>query len=128
MFEDEALLTLIAQTDIEQALLDWLLDYADDLVFASSVVDYHGVAHAALSLREQVTGRQKMLMVQIRSSQAGVAGLCSRLGDDFGGAAIRYWVIPVSDSGVLGEQSAAPRSPARPDTISPVATDQEGPD
>lgn len=102
---EQSLLVLIADTRIKEPVLDWLLDYRQDMVFSSDLVDCHGVEHAALSVREQVTGRQPRVMVQLQIPLRDARELCAALGVAFPRAGIRYWIMPVLDTGTL----AAPR-------------------
>lgn len=103
---EQCVLVLIANTSVEEPLFDWLLDYSDDMVFSSDIVDCHGIEHAALSLREQVTGRQPKLMVQLQIALGEARTLCAQLGGAFPNAGIRYWIAPVIEAGHLGGASA----------------------
>ena len=104
---EQSVLVLIADTRIEESLFDWLLDYQDDMVFSSDVVDCHGIEHASLSLREQVTGRQPKLMVQLQVPLTEARELCAALGEAFPTAGIRYWITPVLEAGHLEASRSA---------------------
>ncbi|HKK07063.1 MAG TPA: DUF3240 family protein [Gammaproteobacteria bacterium] len=103
---EQCVLVLIANTTVEEPLFDWLLDYSDEMVFSSQVVDCHGIEHAALSLREQVTGRQPKLQVELQVPLAEARAICTALGDAFPSAGIRYWIAPVIEAGNLGRSEA----------------------
>lgn len=119
---EPCVLVLIANTSVEEPLFDWLLDYSDDMVFSSEVVDCHGIEHTALSLREQVTGRQPKLMVQLQVPLDAARALCAALGQAFPSAGIRYWIAPVIEAGHLGG-NLAQRQGERDAQLPPVAED-----
>lgn len=98
---EQCVLVLIANTSIEEPLLDWLLDYSDEMVFSSEIVDCHGIEHTALNLREQVTGRQPKLMVQLQVGLMEARAVCAALSRAFPTAGIRYWIAPIIEAGHL---------------------------
>lgn len=102
---DPCLLVMVADPAIRDHLVDWLLDYQDEMVFSAEAVDCYGIDPASLSLREQVSGRQGKLQVQIQCQLAEARALCSGLNRAFPGAAIRYWIQPVWEAGVVGHAS-----------------------
>jgi len=103
----ECVLTLIAPMQLEDALVDWLLDYDPDMLFTSQALDFHGVAHDELDTAEQVTGRQRRLAIQLQVSHETARDVRSRLAAAFRRAGLRYWISPVVESGVLGRTMAA---------------------
>lgn len=105
---EQCVLVLIANTTVEEPLFDWLLDYSDDMVFSSQVVDCHGIEHAALSLREQVTGRQPKLQVELQVPLVEARAICVALGEAFPSAGIRYWIAPIIEAGYLGRSETGP--------------------
>jgi len=111
---EQCVLVLIANTSVEEPLFDWLLDYSDEMVFSSEVVDCHGIEHTALSLREQVTGRQPKLRVELQVPLAEARALCTALGRAFPAAGIRYWITPVIEVGHLGGAGAGTGSEPAP--------------
>ncbi|MCC6609084.1 MAG: DUF3240 family protein [Burkholderiales bacterium] len=104
---EESLLVLIVDTRIQEPVLDWLLDYREDILFTSGRVDCHGVEHAALSDREQVSGSTPRLMVQLQVPLAEARRICAGLGAALPKAGIRYWIVPLLEQGLLGP-SAGP--------------------
>lgn len=111
---EQSLLVLIADRRMKEPLFDWLLGYHDDLVFTSHVVECHGVEHAVLSLREQVSGTQPRLMVQLQIPLQDARRLCAALGTAFPAAGIRYWITPVLETGHL--EAPAPATAVSPET------------
>lgn len=105
---EQSLLVLVADTRIEEPVLDWLLDYREDILFTSDLVDCHGVEHAALSVREQVSGRQPRLMVQLRVPLEEGRRICSGLRAAFPKAGIHYWIVPVIEQGRLDAADEPP--------------------
>lgn len=95
------LFTLICDYGMEEPLADWLLEYADDMVFSSEPIDCHGIAHEVLSSREQVSGRQRKLMLQMQMTLDQAEQLRDALARAFPHAAIRYWTTPVIGAGQL---------------------------
>lgn len=99
---NECVLLLIVSRELEDALIDWLLDYHAELIFTSQAVSCHGLSHTQLDTAEQVTGKQQRLSVQIQLSVDEAREVCARLHQAFPRAQIRYWITPVLESGQLG--------------------------
>lgn len=97
----QCLFVLICDHGMEEPLADWLLEYADDMVFSSEPIDCHGIANEALSSREQVSGRQRKLMLQIQISMDKAQRLREALARAFPNAALRYWITSLAAAGQL---------------------------
>nr|BAL56134.1 hypothetical conserved protein [uncultured Gammaproteobacteria bacterium] len=95
------LLTLIANPDLEEALVDWLLRYEARYGFTSSRVDGHSSRLEGLSLAEQVAGRRRLVRFQMCVDEQELAFLLERLKLDFANSGIQYWVAPVIASGLV---------------------------
>lgn len=97
----EFLLTLNVPFALEEAIVDCLLTFESDHGFCSFQVYAHDHRNEGLSLAEQVSGRQKRLRFQMYVEQRVLAELLARLREEFSGAGIRYWVMPVVDNGMI---------------------------
>ena len=100
---DECVLTILAPPAIEEALVDWLLELPEEVVFSSEPVSYHGTEHGVLDVREQVTGSQRRLLFHLQIPLETARELCSRLRSEFPDSSLRYWISPVLESGLLGK-------------------------
>jgi hypothetical protein len=101
MNHKEYLITLNAPPSLEEAIVDCLLTFESEHGFSSFPVYAHDHRNEGLSLAEQVSGRQKKLRFQMYVGEAVLADLLARLRQEFSGAGIRYWVMPVVDNGTI---------------------------
>jgi len=93
------LLTINAPPTLEDAVVDCLLTVENAHGFSSFPINTHDRLHIGLSLAEQVSGRQKKICFQIYVHKANIAGLLTRLRDEFSGSGIHYWVTRVIEHG-----------------------------
>lgn len=101
MSSKEYLVTLNAPMSLEEAIVDCLLTFESEHGFSSFPVYAHDHRNEGLSLAEQVSGRQKKLRFQMYVEEAVLSALLEQLRQDFSGAGIRYWVLPVVDHGII---------------------------
>jgi hypothetical protein len=101
MNHKEYLVTLNAPLSLEEAIVDCLLTFESEHGFSSFPVYAHDHRNEGLSLAEQVSGRQKKLRFQMYVEEAILSILLTRLKQEFSGAGIRYWVLPVADNGII---------------------------
>jgi hypothetical protein len=94
----DCLVILNAPSSLEEAVVDCLLTLESEHGFTSFPVNVHHHENKGLSLTEQVSGRQKQLCFQIHIEENGSKLLLSRLQEDFSGAGIQYWVVPILES------------------------------
>ncbi len=99
----EFLVTLNVPTSLEEAMVDSLLMLESTHGFSSFHVSahHHDNSSQSLSLAEQVMGRQKKIRFQMYVDKAGLSKLLVQLKQEFAGAGIHYWVIPVLEKGVI---------------------------
>ncbi|MSS75919.1 MAG: DUF3240 domain-containing protein [Methyloglobulus sp.] len=83
---------------MEEAVVDCLLTLASEHGFSSFPVNVHHHENIGLSLAEQVSGRQKQISFQIHIDEAGAGFLLKRLQEEFAGAGLQYWVVPMLGS------------------------------
>ncbi len=94
----DRLVILNAPSALEESVVDCLLTLESEHGFSSFPVNVHHHENKGLSLAEQVSGRQKQICFQIHIDQAGAIMLLDRLKEEFSGAGIQYWVIPIMES------------------------------
>jgi Protein of unknown function (DUF3240) len=94
----DRLVILNALSSLEEAIVDCLLTLESEHGFTSFPVNVHHHENKGLSLAEQVSGRQKQICFQIHIDEAGAGVLVKRLQEEFGGAGVQYWVVPMLES------------------------------
>ncbi|WP_411726082.1 DUF3240 family protein [Methyloglobulus sp.] len=94
----DCLVILNAPSSLEEAVVDCLLTLESEHGFSSFPVNVHHHENKGLSLAEQVSGRQKQVCFQIHIDEDGTGLLLKRLKEEFSGAGIQYWVLPVLES------------------------------
>lgn len=101
MSGQEYLVSVNVPPILEEAVVDCLLaiDAVDS--FSSQVVYAHSSEHNALSLAEQVAGRQKQVRFQMYVPEQQLSVLLQQLREHFSGSGMRYWVVPVLESGTI---------------------------
>lgn len=104
-----ALLTLLAEPEIEEPIVDWLLAREDVEGFTSFPAYGHGTSHARLSLAEQVAGRRARVAFQLKLSRATAEALLVALAEEFRGAGLYHWLQPVIGGGPIGAEQGAER-------------------
>jgi hypothetical protein len=101
---ETALLTLLADPELEERLVDWLLAREGIPGFTSFPAHGHGTSQSRLSLAEQVAGRRARVAFQLVLPLASAQELVAALAADFRGAGIHHWLQPVLGSGPVGEE------------------------
>ncbi len=94
----DRLVIINAPSSLEEMLVDCLLTLESEHGFSSFPVNAHHHENKGLSLAEQVSGRQKQICFQIHIDEDGSKFLLKRLQEDFSGAGIQYWVLPMLGS------------------------------
>lgn len=95
------LLVLSAPPALEEALIDWLLEYGKGAGFTTQPVSGHSSRHGQLSLAEQVSGRERRVQFQVHAMSERVEAMLQGLRQDFIGSNIHYWVAPLVMAGNL---------------------------
>ncbi|SJM91369.1 DUF3240 family protein [Crenothrix polyspora] len=101
MKTQEYLVTLNVAPSLEELVVDCLLLLESEHGFSSFPVNAHHHNNKGLSLSEQVSGRQKKIRFQMYVAEQGLATLLAQLKQEFSGAGIQYWVLPVLENGVI---------------------------
>jgi Protein of unknown function (DUF3240) len=94
----DCLVIINAPSSLEEMLVDCLLTLESEHGFNSFPVNVHHHENKGLSLAEQVSGRQKQICFQIHIDEDGARLLLKRLQEEFSGAGIQYWVVPMLES------------------------------
>lgn len=97
----EYLVTLNVPLALEEEIVDCLLTLESEQGFSSFPVSSHDHRNIGLSLAEQVTGRQKKIRFQMYVPEQRLESLLAQLKSEFAGTGIKYWVMPVVESGVI---------------------------
>lgn len=97
----EYLVTLNVPPSLEEAVIDCLLMVESEHGFSSFPVSSHDHRNKGLSQAEQVTGRQRKVRIQMYVPEHELADLLAQLREEFSGAGINYWVLPVIENGVI---------------------------
>lgn len=101
MTHQEYLVTLNVPPGLEEPLVDCLLMFEAEHGFSSFAVNAHHHENKGLSLAEQVSGRQKKIRFQMYVDAGHLSKLLTQLKQEFAGAGIQYWVLPVIEKGVI---------------------------
>lgn len=94
----DCLVILNVPSALEEAVVDCLLTLESEHGFTSFPVNVHHHENKGLSLAEQVSGRQKQICFQIHIDEDGAGVLLKRLKEEFAGAGIQFWVVPMIES------------------------------
>jgi Protein of unknown function (DUF3240) len=94
----DCLVILNAPSSLEEAVVDSLLTLESEHGFSSFPVNVHHHENKGLSLAEQVSGRQKQICFQIHIDEDGAKILLKQFKEEFSGAGIQYWVVPMLES------------------------------
>ena len=94
-------LTLLCAPQVEEKVLDLLLVSPDIKLFTSAAAAVHGLDPRQLGQAEQVLGRARATQVQAIVDSARLPGLLDSLRGQFAGTAMRYWITPVAEMGVI---------------------------
>ena len=92
---EQCLLYIVAPTDVESIIVDWLIDSELIKGFSSVPISGHSADYSALSIAEQVEGRRWMILYLIRLPQASIDTVIQGLKNDLGHIGLDYWVVPV---------------------------------
>jgi hypothetical protein len=101
MNNKEYLVTLNVPPGLEELVVDCLLLLESEQGFSSLPVYAHHHENKGLSLAEQVSGRQKKIRFQMYVAEESLTTLLAQLKNEFSGAGIQYWVLPVIENGMI---------------------------
>lgn len=98
---NDVLLTLIARPDAEEIVIDWLLGRDELSGFTGEAAWGHSREHGRFNLVEQVTGRQRRAVFHLQIDSAQAEPLLAAMRDELAGLGLRYWLVPLLDSGTI---------------------------
>lgn len=93
------LLSLLSTPKLEEQLVDWLLEADSTLEFVCFALDAHHSSNTPMSLSEQVAGRRRQILFQIRTDTAQARELLKLIKCDFAGTGLQYWLSPLLEMG-----------------------------
>lgn len=96
---EQCLLSIVITPAVEETLVDWLLERNELSGFSSHPIDGHGSRPGDLSLAEQVTGRQRKILFTVHTGCDRMGVLVEALKQDFPGAGLHYWIVPLLEAG-----------------------------
>jgi len=97
----ELCLTLLCPPEVEEKLIDLLLLMPNARVFSSTARSAHGMSEEYMDEKEQVLGWTRTTEVRALITADEQTALLETLRQQFSGVGIRYWTMPVVDSGVI---------------------------
>ena len=100
----DQLLTVLVSDSIRDELIDALIGYQDISGFSMQEINGYSREHSAYSLSEQVSGYRKLYRFEIQHAQAQEQELLRRVGETCSTSHARYWLVPVSKAGTLGNE------------------------
>ena len=83
MSNNACLLVLIVAPEIQEALVDWLLAHEEIPTFSEQDIRGHSREHGSFSLVEQVTGRQRRVMIHIQTTENNAQEIHPRVRSGF---------------------------------------------
>ncbi|MCB1874781.1 MAG: DUF3240 family protein [Chromatiales bacterium] len=98
---DQVLLVLLVGPALEETLVDWLLLQQGLSGFTTAAASGHGSAQETLTLAEQVTGRSRRVMFHLHLDKAQAQSMLDQLRQEFSGAGLHYWMVPLLAAGHL---------------------------
>jgi hypothetical protein len=100
--DDLVCLTLHAPQSLADRLSEFLLENAAMATeFSTFDVRFHGSELGRQSLPEQIRGHARRVQVSIIVGAPAADRLLQELGRSFPGCGLRYWIGPVSKSGII---------------------------
>lgn len=95
------LCTLSVPRALEERLVDWLLGRDAAQTFTARPAELHGRPPDELRGGDRVSGRQRRIEFQLLIAAADADALIAALDEEFGGADVEYWAVPVAAVGSL---------------------------
>ena len=82
-------------------MVDWLLENAQIAGFSTMNGFGHGSRPSAMSLMEQVAGRQRRVIFMVETMRGDADAMIRELKRKFSGAGVHYMMMPLLDSGSI---------------------------
>ncbi len=104
MTVDPVCLTLIAARNLREDLFDYLSEQGDLVSgFTASDAAGHGPTVRLHTTAEQVKGHADEVLVRIILERRDAVQLLARLRTEFAGTRLVYWIMPVTEFGVIDD-------------------------
>lgn len=99
--QNELMLVAIVPEDLKDKVVDTLM--AQSLISGFSLAKIQGFskAHSHYNIREQVEGYRDFFRFEILHDASNSAQLCQVLSTTNNDKRLRYWILPLIESGVL---------------------------
>jgi Protein of unknown function (DUF3240) len=118
---DAVMITINVPPALEEWMIDWLLE-RDSPAFTSYDVNGHSARHGHLSVKEQVSGRQRRLQFEVQLDAAALETFRADLVKTFAGSDVYYRATPVITAGHLGREAERAGEPQRGDAAGAPGT------
>jgi Protein of unknown function (DUF3240) len=103
---DALLFVISVPPMLEDQMIDWLLEREESAGFTSIPVSGHSSDPMHLTIAEKVSGKQRRLQFQVQISASDLAPFTAGLEQEFGGADLHYWVVPLMAAGSLSRSAS----------------------
>ena len=97
--KQQVLITLTTPPSLEEGMVDWLLNFSENVGFTSNKAHGHSSGIDGLNLAEQVAGRKEQVRFQLHIPANDLSTFLETLRKDFAGAEVHYWVAPLLEVG-----------------------------
>ncbi|GBG15482.1 peptidase [Novimethylophilus kurashikiensis] len=94
-------LMIFAPPALEETLVDWLLENESVSGFSTMHGYGHGANTSAMSLLDQVAGRQRKVEFIVSTTEAVAQQLVAGLREKFAGSRLHYMVMPLVSEGTI---------------------------
>lgn len=102
---DPQLLTIIIPLSLKNTLVDVLMAYQDISGFTMTKVAGFSRRHSQYNIKEQVAGYQNFFRIEVALSRVQVKPLLQHLCQFKDRFPLRYWLLPLTDTGVIDPDS-----------------------
>jgi len=101
----QQLLTIIIPIPLKNTLIDVLIAYQDISGFTMTKVAGFSRQHSRYNVQEQVVGYRNFYRLEVTLNNTQVKPLLHYLCQFKGHYSLRYWVLPLADTGVIERES-----------------------
>lgn len=101
----QQLLTLIIPLSLKNTLVDELMAYEDISGFTMTKIAGFSRRHSRYNIPEQVAGYQNFYRIEVALNSGHIKPLLQRLCQFKDRFPLRYWVLPLTDTGVIDPDS-----------------------
>lgn len=101
MNDDKVLFILDIPPELEEALVDFLLEFDSEIEFTMTPIFGHRRSHSGYSLSEQVTGRKKQQSFRFPLPKDRTVDLIGALKKEFKGTGMEFRTVPILNWGEI---------------------------